>query len=64
MKKLKKKLTRGNKQAKKNAKTIVDIGERFFGMVMNNIEAATSPARETEQGEVKKTGKSYEDARG
>jgi hypothetical protein len=63
MKKLKKKLTRGNRQAKKNAKMVVDIGERFFGMVMNNIEAVTSPARGTEKGEVKKTGKSSRRAR-
>jgi hypothetical protein len=54
VKNLKKKLTRGNRQAKKNAKTIVEIGERFFGMVMTNIETATSTTRGTEQGEVKK----------
>ena len=47
MKRLKKKLTRGNKQAKKNAKTIADIGERFFGMVMTNIETATSEVRKS-----------------
>lgn len=63
MKKLKKKLTRGNKQAKKNAKNIVEIGERFFEMVMTNIEAATSATRGTEEGEVKKTGKSSRAAR-
>lgn len=63
MKKLKKKLTRGNRQARKNAKMVVDIGERFFGMVKNNIEAVTSPARGTENGEVKKTGKSTRRAR-
>jgi len=63
MKNLKKKLTRGNRQAKKNAKTIVDFGERFFGMVMTNIETATSTARGTERGEVKKTGKSTRGAR-
>lgn len=57
VKRLKKKLTRGNKQAKKNAKNIVDIGERFFEMVVTNIETATATARETEEGEVKKVGK-------
>lgn len=63
MKKLKKKLTRGNRQAKKNAKTIIEVGERFFGMVMSSIEAAASVTRETEQGEVKKTAKSTRGAR-
>jgi len=63
MKNLKKKLTRGNRQAKKNAKTIVEIGERFFGMVMTNIETATSTTRGTEHEEVKKTGKSTRSAR-
>lgn len=63
MKNLKKKLTRGNRQAKKNAKTIVDFGERFFGMVMTNIETATSTARGTERGEFKKTGRSTRGAR-
>jgi len=65
MKNLKKKLTMGNKQAKKNAKTIVEIGERFFGMVMTNIEAATSTTttRESEQGKVKKTRKGTRSAR-
>ena len=63
MKNLKKKLTRGNRQAKKNAKTIADFGERFFGMVMTNIETATSTARGMEHGEVKKTGKSTRSAR-
>ena len=58
MKNLKKKLTRGNKQAKKNAKTLVEIGERFFEMVMTNIETAAATARGTENGEVKKTGRS------
>ena len=58
VKSLKKKLTRGNKQAKKNAKTIVEFGERFLEMVMTNIETATATAHGTEQGEVKKTGKS------
>ena len=58
MKNLKKKLTRGNRQAKKNAKTIVEIGERFLEMVMTNIETAAATTRGTEQGEVKKTGKS------
>ena len=63
MKNLKKKLTRGNRQAKKNAKTIVDFGERFLGMVMTNIETATSTTRGTEHGEVKKTGKGTRSAR-
>ena len=63
MKNLKKKLTKGNRQAKKNAKTIADFGERFFGMVMTNIETATSTARGMEHGEVKKTGKSTRSAR-
>ena len=63
MKDLKEKLTRGNKQAKKNAKTIVEFGERFFGMVMTNIEAATSTTRGTERGGAKKTGKSTRSAR-
>jgi len=65
MKNLKKKLTRGNRQAKKNAKTIVEIGERFFGMVVTNIETATSTAttRGTEQGEAKNTRKSTRSAR-
>ena len=63
MKNLKKKLTRGNRQAKKNAKTIVDFGERFFGMVMTNIETATSTIRGTEHGEVKTTGKGTRSAR-
>lgn len=63
MRRLKKKLTRGNKQAKKNAKFIADIGERIFGKVMTNIETTASPASETEQGEVKKTGKSTTGAR-
>lgn len=63
MQKLKKKLTRGNRQARRNAKTIVEIGERFFGMVMSNIETATSTTRGTEQGEVKKISKSTRSAR-
>ncbi|KAF9777498.1 hypothetical protein BJ322DRAFT_1096384 [Thelephora terrestris] len=63
MKKLKKKLTRGNRQAKKNAKTIVEVGERFFGMVRSGLEAAAAVTRETEQGEVKKSGKSTRGAR-
>ena len=54
MKNLKRKLTRGNRQAKKNAKTIVEIGERFIDMVKTNIETATAATR----GEVKRTGKS------
>jgi hypothetical protein len=63
MKRLKKKLTRGNKQARKNAKTIAEIGERFFEMVTSNIEAVSSAGHGTEQGEVKKTGKSTRGAR-
>ena len=63
MKKLKKKLTRGTRQAKKNAKTIAGIGERFFGMVKTNIETATSTTRGTENGEIKQTGKSTRRAR-
>lgn len=63
MKRLKKKLTRGNKQARKNAKTIAEIGERFFEMVASNIEAVASVGHGTEQGEVKKTGKSTRGAR-
>jgi len=63
MKSLKKQLTRGNRQAKKNAKTIVEIGERFFGMVMTNIETVTSTTRGTEHEEVKKTGKSSRSSR-
>ena len=63
IKNLKKKLTRGNRQAKRNAKTIVEMGERFIGMVMTNIETATSTARGTEQGEVKKTSKNTRGAR-
>ena len=63
MKKLKKKLTRGNRQARKNAKMVMDMGERFFGMVMNNIETVTSPVRGTENGEAKKTAKSTRRAR-
>ena len=58
MKNLKKKLTRGNRQAKKNAKTIVEIGERFIEMVMTNIETATATTRGTEDREAKKTGRS------
>ena len=58
MQNLKKKLTRGNRQAKKNAKTIVEIGERFIGMVMTNVEAATAATRGAENGETKKTRKS------
>jgi len=58
MQNLKRKLTRGNRQAKKNAKTIVEIGERFIGMVMTNVEAATAATRGAENGETKKTRKS------
>jgi hypothetical protein len=63
VKKLKKKLTRGNKQAKKNAKNIVDIGERFFEIVKTNIETAASTTHGTEEGEVKKSGKGSRGAR-
>lgn len=63
VKKLKRKLTRGNRQAKKNAKNIVEVGERFFGMVMTNIETVTSTTRGTEEGEVKKAGKGSRGAR-
>lgn len=63
VKKLKKKLTRGNKQAKKNAKNIAEVGERFFEIVMTNIETATSTSRATEEGEVKKAGKGSRGAR-
>jgi hypothetical protein len=63
VKKLKKKLTRGNKQAKKNAKTIAEVGERLFGVVMTNIEAATSVVRGMEEGEAQKTGKATRGAR-
>ena len=52
MKKLTKKLTRGNKQAKKNAKNLAEVGERFFGMVMTNIETVATSG--TEDGEAKK----------
>jgi len=63
MRDLKKRLTRGNMQAVKNAKTLAEFGERFFGMVMTNIETVTSTTRGTERGGVKKTGLSTRGAR-
>lgn len=58
VKKLKKKLTRVNKQARKNARNIAEVGERFFEMVMTNIETATSATRGMEEEGAKKTSRS------
>ena len=65
VKKLKRQLTRGNKQAKKNAKVIAEVGERFLGAVVNNLEtaASTSTPHATEEGEAKKTGRSTKGSR-
>lgn len=62
VKKLKRKLTRVNKQARKNAKNIAEMGERFLGMVITNIETVASATRGTEE-EVKKAAQGSRSAR-